>query len=642
MDNINDTDFDEIEPGLENTKYISITDDNLVYEIGEWHYITSVVLLDDLFICAGFDVEDCRVIDNKAKLDYIWERDIIKSDIKVQRTLIPKVDNNILHTIKNKASKESYLIFDDISQIDRTDLDYDREIIELDNGKDYVNLASQTRRHVYHDYSGVTYDVPLQIDDFSSTWAFSVNRESITTQTTGTTSSPTTSSPSTATPFNKFVLDNPYAVHLQLQEDHDYIIAHSEEQPFYVKSWDFLNEYVSVFKLHCNGDVTNYAIGAKYSFFDKKWEFTTFDKNAAAITVSVIPQEGQELSVDYENVITVNITRTQVFGCGKKYMVHFEIYVSGKLVHIGETYTTNTTDTYVITHNDAHDFSGGISYFEIREYLENAGEDYAYSIFQIHTNLAWAKLETESTNDNSPNGFEFYGFKRNLLINNLSWSNEDNALVFPIVLQGNAYNIGVTYNEEIRRSVFDFNKIDVNKPSFSFTFEGIAVPLEWYSEQYDFDKDMMVVWVKLENWKGQRITMYYGDVRLIQDNINNTGVFNDFHGVWLMDQFIEERYLRYTTNTIFDVGEGMLVEKNANGIFMIQLDKQYMFGIKNLYKSNQFDIKYDDFGVDRHRAPYVKDFIVSQAANFRPAFMEIRDVDSIHPYKIESNNSDKD
>jgi hypothetical protein len=642
LDNVNSFDFSTIEPGLANKKLISVTDQNLVFEIGEWHYITSVVLLDDLFVCAGFDVEDCRVIDNKAKLDYIWERDIITGKIKVQRTLIPKVDNNTLHTIKNRASKEAYLVFDNIALINRNELDYNRETIVLDNDKKYVNLGSQTRRRVFHDYSAVSYDVPLKIDDFSSTWAFSVDRSSITTQTTGTTSSQTTSAPSTGTPFNKFVLDNPYAVHLQLQSDFDFVIANPDDQAAYVKSWDFLNEYVSVFRLHCNGDPANYAVATKYSFFDKRWKVTTFDKDNNAIEIDVVPQHGQELSVDYENVITINVTRTQVFGCGKKYMVHFEIYVSGKLLYSGETFTTNTTDTYVISHNDGHNFSGGISYFEVREYLENSGADYAYAIFQVHTNLSWAELETEATNINSPNGFEFYGFKRNLLINNLSWSNEDNSVIFPIVLQGNAYNIDAKYNEEIRRSVFNFNKIDVNKPSFSFTYEGISVPLQWYAEQYDFDTDIMVVWVKLENWKGQRVTMYYGDIRLIQDDINTNGIFNNFYGVWLMDHFIEERYLRYTTNNIFDVGEGMLVEKDANGIFMIQLDKQYMFGIKNLYKSNQFDIKYNDYNVDRHRAPYVKDFIVSQAANFRPAFMEIRNVDSIHPYKIESNNSDKD
>lgn len=642
LENVNSFDFDTIEPGLENTKYISVTDQDLVYEIDDWHYLTSVVLLDDLFVCAGFDVEDCRVIDNKGKLDYIWEKDIIKSDIKVQKTLIPKVDNNTLHTIKNKASKEAYLIFDDISLINRNDLNYDREVIVLDNNKSYVNMGSQTRRRVYHDYSGVSYDVPLQIDDFSSTWAFSVNRESVTTQTTGTTSTPATSTPGSSTPFNKFVLDNPYAVHLKLQADFNEIIANPDEQSYYVKTWDFLNEYVSVFKLHCNGDVSNYALGAKYSFFDKKWRITTFDKDNVESTVTIIPDNGQELSVDYENVITLNVTRTQVFGCGKKYMVHFELYVSGKLLYSGETFTTNTTDTYVVTHNDAHEFAGGISYFEVREYLDDSGKEYAYSIFQVHTNLAWAELEDSSLNENSPNGFEFFGFKRNILFHNFSWSNEENSVVFPIVLQGNAYNIGETYNREVRRSTFDFNQIDVNKPSFMFTFEGVSVPLQWYAEPYDFDKDIMVVWVKLENWKGQRLTMYYGDVRLIQDNINNVGVFNNFYGVWLMDQFIQERYLRYLTNTIFDVGEGMLVEKNANGIFMIQLDKQYMFGILNLYKSNQFDVKYDDYGVDRHRAESVKDFIVSQSEGFKPGFMEIRNVESIHPYKIESNNSDKD
>jgi len=632
-------DFDSILPGLDNKKVITVTDEDLVYNIGTWHYLTSVVLLDDIFVCTGFDVEDCRVTNNIAKLSYIWERDIIKSDIKVQRTLIPKVDNNTIQTIKNRASKQAYLTFDNPPLVDKLDLSYGRETIVLDNSKNYVKMGSQTRRKVNHDYSSVSYDIPLKVDDFSSSWAFSVDASSITTQTTGTTSSPTTSAPSTSSSNEKTILDNPYVMHLKTQADLDEALDDPDSQIFYKKDRDFINQYVSVFRMHCNGDLSNFAFSASYSFYDETWKIYTKNKNDDVVETNVV---AQGLSVDFENVITVNVNRIQVYGCGKKYLVHVDVYVGGKLLFSGETYTTNTTDTYVISHNDSNNFSGSISYFEVREYLEAGGLEYAYSLFQIHTNLSWGELETESFNSNSPNGFEFYGFKRNIVLRNLYWSDSENSILFPIVVQGNAYNIGASFNEEVRRSVFNFNKIDVNKASFSFTFEGITSPLEWYAEKYDFDNDIMVIWVKLDNWKGQRITMYYGDTRLIQDSTDNLGIFNNFYGLWLMDGFIDDRYIRYTANSIFDVGEGMLVEKNSNGVFMIQLDKQYMFGINTLYKSNQFDIKYDDYGVDRHRQAYVKDFVVSQAANFRPAFMEIRKVDSIRDYKLESNNSDQD
>lgn len=652
LENINDYNFSDVGYGLENKKSIQITDVNLVYELDTSHYVTAVVMLDDLFALSGFDVEDCRLTNCKAKLTYIWERDIIKSDIKIQKTIIPKAENNELTTIKNKSNKESYLVFDKKDLIDYIDLDYNRSTITLDNGAEYVNMASQTRRRVKHEYSAVSYDVPLEIDDFSCTWSFSVDAESVTTQTTGTTSTPTTSSPSTSSPTtsspstgvgasNKLILDNPYVVHLRDQLDYNEAILNSENQNLFVKTRTWRQGLVSIFNLHCNGDVSNYALSASYDFSDKTWKFLTKDKDDNVISTDVLGDIlGQELSVDYDNVITVNITRVQVHGCAKKYHVHFDVYVFGKLLLAGETYTTETTDTYVISHNYNNEFSGSVCYFEVREHLDSTGDEYAYAMFQIHTNLSWCQLENEVNNINSNPGFEFYGFKRSLLVNNLSWSNEENTVIFPIVLQGNAYNIGEEFNAEVRRSVFDFNKIDVNRPSFEFTFEGVSNKLEWYCENYDFDKDMMVVWVRLDNWKGQRIIMYYGDVRLIQDARNDTRIFRDFYGVWLMDRFVKERYLRYTFSKIFDVGEGMLVQTNENGTFMLQLDKQYMFGLANLYKSNSFDIKYDDHNVSRQRQEYVTNFVTDQIKEFKPAFMEIRKVDSINQYKIESNNSE--
>lgn len=657
LENINDFNFTDVGYGLENKKTIEITDENLVYELDTSHYATAVAMLDDLFVISGFDVEDCRVTNSKAKLTYVWEKDIIKSNIKIQKTIIPKTENNELVTIKNKSNKESYLTFDKKDLIDYIDLDYDRSTITLDNGAQYVNMASQTRRHLKHEYSSVSYDVPLEVDDFSCTWAFSIDPASVTTQTTGTTSSPTTSAPTTSSPTtsapttsspsdqspnsNKLILDNPYIVHLLNQSEYNSAILDNADQNLFVKSRIWKQGLVSIFNLHCNGDVSNYALSGSYDFSDKTWKFLTKDKEGNTISTDVLADFfGQELSVDYDNVITVNVTRNQVHGCAKRYHVHFDVYAFGKLLHSGETYTIETTDTYVISHNYNNELSGSVSYFEVKGYLDNNGAEYAYAMFQVHTNISWCQLEKEVGNVNSNPGFEFYGFKRSLLLNNLSWSNEENTVMFPVVLQGNAYNIGTQFNTEVRRSVFDFNKIDVNRPSFEFTFEGVAVKLEWYCENYDFDKDMMVVWVKLDNWKGQRIIMYYGDVRLIQDMRNDTKVFRDFYGLWLMDRFVKERYLRYTFSKIFNVGEGMLVQTNENGTFMLQLDKQYMFGLANLYKSNSFDIEYDDHNVSRQREEYVTSFVIDQVKEFKPAFMEIRKVDSINRYKIESNNSE--
>jgi hypothetical protein len=107
-----------------------------------------------------------------------------------------------------------------------------------------------------------------------------------------------------------------------------------------------------------------------------------------------------------------------------------------------------------------------------------------------------------------------------------------------------------------------------------------------------------------------------------------------------MEEFQKENQIRFEKSEIYNVGEGIVLAENSNGSFLVQLDKQYFYGIDTLYGSNKFDIKYDDRQVHRDREETVEQFIDESVELFKPADMELREMSGIYPLKLESNNSE--
>jgi hypothetical protein len=106
-----------------------------------------------------------------------------------------------------------------------------------------------------------------------------------------------------------------------------------------------------------------------------------------------------------------------------------------------------------------------------------------------------------------------------------------------------------------------------------------------------------------------------------------------------MDEFVDISRLRYTDIRIFDGGEALVLGRNDN-YFLNQINKQYLYGNQPLYKSNKFDIYYDDINVDIDREETVTDFIKTNVKLFAPGFMEIRNVSSSDPADIEADQVD--
>ena len=155
------------------------------------------------------------------------------------------------------------------------------------------------------------------------------------------------------------------------------------------------------------------------------------------------------------------------------------------------------------------------------------------------------------------------------------------------------------------------------------------------------DKDTLTVWIRLSQWTGQRITMYYSDMSIVRDP-KVVNAFDDFYAVWLMDSIQVINQKRHTTQKIFSSGESVVYTEEANNVrSLVEITKQTPFGVLSMYKSNKFNVQWDDSqqGVDNTDA--MNEFIKSEIRKIKPAYMEINEITSKYPYKLESNNNHK-
>jgi hypothetical protein len=478
------------------------------------------------------------------------------------------------------------------------------------------------------------------LDQFSSTWSFGISTQSISLITSSTIDPCDVVSISVSAAdipdVQTFNVNNPNHWHIMKQADFDSFYGGSST----VKGSDYkiniVDKQLPIFNIHCLGDGNLSALKASFNFYSKKWNITINDESGNPYEVTV---ENVPLIATAENTITVNLYRQLDYGCSKKYIVHMEIWVNGLQLFTGISYTRYTNDIFTITHNYSGEFAGWMSYWEVRNYIETNVDKYAIPMFQLFSNIAWAELETEVDNISEVEELKMFNFKRNILMRNLSWGSKE-SIVVPIVLQGNGYNIGSEYNQEVRRSVFDFNKIDINQKSFAFTLEGSSDLLDWIAGEYDIERDILVLWVRIDNWDGQRITMYYSDSRVIQTKEYRKPYRNDWYAAWHMNNNVKVPRSRFVEQKVFNAGEQFVNVRDADGNeYLIRIDKQFVFGYIDTYMSNKFDIKWDDRTTDRNTTDLINDFIRTQVPNFKPSFMEIRDVESTFPYKIEGGGN---
>lgn len=635
LNNINDVFFRNVEEGFLNTKTIVLSQQ---YEdtILEKFYTTDIILQDDLITGVGFTPEDCRVQNNRSKMWQLWEGNIVNRNLNVQTSYIPQIETSQLFTVPSQTSKEIDLIFD-AELTDIKHFGWLRDIDTLNDGVQYVKMGPPHQNRLHHGYSEVSYDIDSNYDQFSTTWSFGVESDSVvvqTTGTTGTTGTPTTGTSGTSgTGITGQPTLNPNQYHTVLQSNFgDSGIADAD--------LDYVDSDIRMFRLNCNGNVNETAIDVLYNWNYSKWSVIINDSDGNPVSIDIT--DGPVLGTSFENVITVNTYRQLDYGCYKRYIVQYSIHINGEELITGTTYTEQTTDGFVVTHNYNNDFSGWVSYWELRDYIVTDPQKYSEGMFRIFSNIAWGELETEVSNDSAVTGFKNFNYRRNIQIKNLNWEH-DNSIVFPIVLQGTGYGIDSKYNLDVRRSVFDFKRIDINQKTFAFAYEGSDQKLQWLADTFDVESDMLTVWVRLENWNGQRITMYYSDSRLEpSEDEYNKPYATDYYAVWHMDSIQAIPRKRYVSQSIYEGGESLILTQDQDGnVYLLQIDKQYTYGYDQFYPSNKFDIQWDDRVVNRTNTEYIQDFIDSNVRKFKPNYMEIRNVESQFPYKLEIDNNNE-
>jgi hypothetical protein len=626
INHINDSYFESILPGIENKQNILIHD-QFTEIISTRFFINSIVMEDDLITGTGYIPEDCRTINNKTKMFYLWEGDIINRKPLMQFYNIPAALSTVVNTIQNKTSTESYLIFED-THVNLVNFGFKRTTGNLTDNIKYVNIGSPTQTAFHHGLSPVSYDIPnTEADQFSTTWSFGISDQSIL-------NIPISGNMIPDTILEEFDQYNPCHWHIIEQQKFDSVVNGAKVNTPWYKN-NIIDKYTGMFNIHCLGNQDLSVMKAHYNFNRRHWVIYVADGNGEPFEVIV---NGVYLYPS-ENTITINMYRQLDYGCAKKYIVYLDIWVNGRQLFNGVSYIKYTNDSFAVTHNNNRDFAGWLSYWDIRNYIETGIDKFAKQMFQIHSNISWGELESENENITEVEDLKMFNFKRNILLRNLEWGSKE-SIVIPIVIQGSGYGIDKKYNKEVRRSVFDFSKIDLNQISFAFTYEGSSVLLDWESEAYSIDRDMLVIWVRLDNWSGQRLTMFYSDVRLISNTSTPSPYTSDWISVWHMNENIKVPRLRFINQKIYVGGEHFVKVIDSNNVeYLVRIDKQFVFGSTDVYKSNKFDMTWNDVSVNKNNTQIINDFIKTNISKIKPAFMEIRDINPSLSYKMESGDN---
>lgn len=638
LNHINEKQFARLDYGYSN-KHTSVITEWYDEIIKSYFYPTNIILQDDLFTMVGFETEDCYFKNYKGKLLFIWEKDLILRDIKVQESHLPRNDYSDFRTIENLTQKPTLLKFSNLAQVAPT-TDIERAFVPYKFDEyNYINMGSPHSKAVNHGASAVFCDLDnSKINEYNTTWSFIVNSENIST------------SGSIVSSINYDILD-PRTHHAAFASDYNNLLIGATVT---VEENEPLDQAISIFSINCQDDITEKALEVTYNFNTDAWVVNRKDDDCLSVTESISGANLPVLVPDQQSAITVQLfthevsggTTTDFYpggfrinnGCIKRTIINYRVYVNGKLLTIGDTCSLNNVNIYQVTHNPNGDFTGSISYWDIREPVEDL-DTYVSALHKVHLNIVWGLLDAEKPVKTSDPRFNNFNARRRVTLQHLTPF--EDIMVVPLVLYGNSYSATTynnqTLNTEVTRSIFDFNKLSLNKKSFGFFIEKTFVPVEFIVQPYDFDNDILVIWLRLENWQGEAIQMFYSDAIL---NVNDPqNIVKDYYGFWRMDDFIKESINRFTDQRLFNAGETVLMTKKDENVYLTLINNIVRFGDSKYYKSNYFDVEFDDLAVTKDEMPKIQEFITDNVKLFKPGFMEIRDVKSLYDYKLETNNT---
>lgn len=635
--------FDEIQSGYDN-KIMTNNWTGIDYTLKNNFFITSISLQDDLFTAIGYNTENSYQTTTATsaigfvdigknyftELMFLWEKDILLGDISLQIQKTPEISE--IKTVKNRSNDIAQLTIDNYSGIDSFDLQHYRSILQITDisGSDlkYCDMGSPHGNKLKHyTDASISFDTQNNYDEWCSTIAFRFGV--------------VTSLPSG---YESFDAEN--AIH-----NHN---IYTSQIP--LVTGGTLAKIPLALPPSISGNIKILSVNIKNTTTSVMDVY--YEDSSNTVTVETLSTSGSSVTNTYshkmylgqENTITINSIKKMVYdsSCVSKNVVNINLYINGVSIFNGNTYVFNSIDPLIVTYNPDKTFSGALTYFELRPYVDNIAR-YAKSMYRIHSNIAWARILDTLENKNTQKELQVFKKKRYIYFNNLPTVNEQ--IIVPIVLQGKGYAFEGTYqnyNKNVLRTydnnntnsiTFDFKDINLNDIDIAFTEEGNSNLLEWIADEYDVLNDRLVVWVKLDSYKNQKIIMYYNSQRIeARKSTERPNAFKDMYGVWTMNK-IETTYgYRFVDQKIFNCGENVLYLERGNEKYAIQIDYQYMYGVSNVYKSNKFDILIDDRNTTPETTPYFESFIKDTMKLFKPDYMTINKVKSKYDYRLESEN----
>lgn len=438
--------------------------------------------------------------------------------------------------------------------------------------------------------------------------------------------------------------DNPTHWHLSTSFYFDKNYKNFLKLPHYTSYYNVKNQYIPIFSIKCvNSPESSFILKTYYNFNLLKWKIIFFNNQLQQQEILI---DEKNFYFTAENVISFNISTKNVYGCIAKKEIGLQIICNNKKLFYGASYSLNENDAIIIEHNPDSMFSGWISFYEIRNFINEHFEKYAYIMHRIYSNIAWFSLSEEKENKfYNVGNKEKYLYRRYLEIHNCNKFTPHEEIIVPLVIQGTGYNVDNTVNNNVKRSTFDFSKIEIHDPNFLFTLENSNIEIPWYAEKYNIDKDILVVWLKLNGWNGQKIIMHYGNktFKPQKTNLNNIYTENKWYSLWDMTDFSTVTKHRYINSNIFASSDEFFITLNETeqDFYIIEILNYYLFGNINVYKNHKFDLLIDDSNISRKNLEQIKAFIKENIRDFKPSISEIRNIDSVYNYITESNSNNK-
>jgi hypothetical protein len=643
LNTFRDETFDETPTGYDN-KLVSNNWTGEDYKLKDNFYLTSVSLQDDLFTSIGYNTENSYqteapsaapyIIEGKnyfTELMFLWEKDILLDDVKTQTIKTPEM--SIVNTIENRSNKTSQLVIDNWNGINSDDLlHYKNTYFITDTSgatHKYCDLGSPHGGKLKHyEDTSISFDTQENLNEWSSTFSFRMGVVE-----------------ENPTSFYPYDYNNASHEHMVYATDAA-IVTGSNLSKAPVKLTPSISGNVGIFAINVKNSTYN-TLTCSLDTTNNVFNITTLDSSGGTISTTA----SNTLYLGQENVITINTTKKQVHNtsCVCRSFVNYQVYLNGSLLSEGMTYVIDSLDPLVVTYNPDKKFSGSLSYFEVKPYLDKP-QEYANVMYKIHGNFAWTKLlENIENTTATTKELQVFKNKRTFYFNNLPTSTQE--IIVPVVLQGAGYkfedtytqynkNTLRTYDDKNKTSVtFDFKLLNLNTIDLAFTMAGDSKLLDWTADEYDIVNDRLVVWVKIPKYTGQKFTIYYNSQRIAaRTPSERPNAFVNNHGTWTMNAFATTFGYRFVDQKIFNVGENIIYLQKQDEKYLVQIDYQYMYGVSKIYKSNKFDVAFDDRTVTPESMEYYESFIGESISLFKPDYMTINKVRSKFDYRLESDN----